>query len=208
MDNAAYLLAAAGLMRGRVVAAHHESLPAYNSLFEGADVADRLFDARSAAGTSSGGMATLDLMLALIVRLEGPALADRVAHVLNYQRPEVDVSLVLEDAALARVDRRVARMVEIMQAHLEDPMTLETLCRVVGVDPSTARRLFHRPSAMARRPITAPGRWRGPGRSTTACSVADIATRAGFADPSAFSRAYRDMFGVLRSQHRRADPGA
>jgi len=232
VDNAAYLLAEEGLLKGHAVAAHRESLPAYDHLFEGAAVLDRTHTLEERRATSSGGMATLDMMLGLIARLEDEALADRVAHVLNYRRPtERFAPAALPgsrsgaatggvgagngagngagDGAIARVDRRLARMVELMQAHLEAPLPLEAICRAAHVDTSTARRLFQRRLRMSPRDYYRRMRLERARALLTnsALGVADIAERTGFADPSSFSRAYKRVYGILPSKDRRAASG-
>ena len=73
-----------------------------------------------------------------------PAIARRVEKVLNYRphAPEAEQSLFDRDRALATVDRDLARCVEIMQTHLEDPLPLAAVAALAQVPAWRMRRLF------------------------------------------------------------------
>lgn len=211
IDTGAYLLAKAGLLNGRHVVAHHETLPAYEELFGEAVLLDRLFALEGRIASSAGGMATMDMMLKVIAQFIGQRLSDRVAHVLNYRVHGQDdaISTSTADAAIGRVDRRLGRLVEIMQAHLENPIALADVCAVARVDVSTARRLFQRHFRET------PGRYYLRLRldrarsllTNSALPVGQIAAMAGFSDQSTFSRAYHRHVGRPPSKDRLANPG-
>ena len=212
VDTGAYLLAKAGLLGDRHIVAHYESLPAYEELFGDAVLLDRLSALEGRIASSAGGMATMDMMLKVIAHFAGQGLADRVAHVLNY-RPLDEAGAFPQgpgDGAVARVDRRLGRLVELMQANLETPLPLARICEIAQVEVSTARRLF------LRRFKETPGRYYMNLRldrarsllTNSALPVGQVATMAGFADASAFARAYRRRFGLPPSKARRADSGA
>ncbi len=211
IDTGAYLLARAGLLGGRHVVAHHETLPAYEELFGDAVLLDRLFALEGRIASSAGGMATMDMMLKVIAHFASQELSDRVAHVLNYgvQGQAGAPSSSTNDAAIGRVDRRLGRLVEIMQAHLENPITLAKVCAVAQVESSTARRLFLRHFR------DTPGRYYLKLRldrarsllTNSALPVGQVAAMAGFSDLSTFSRAYHRHHDVPPSKDRQAEPG-
>ncbi|MEM7023907.1 MAG: helix-turn-helix domain-containing protein [Pseudomonadota bacterium] len=204
-DTGGYVLAKAGVLRGRRVAVHRESLPAYQETLSNAVMLDRVHAFDEGVVSSAGGVATMDMMLGLIARCHSERLADRIAHILNYRRVADDVDPSASgDSAIARVDRRLGRMVELMQSHLEARLPLDALCRMAHLDPSTARRLF------VRRFQETPGRYYTGLRlnrarsllADSALPIRDIAAMVGFADASAFARAYRRRFGALPSAAR------
>ena len=213
IDTGAYLLAKAGLLGGRHVVAHHETLPGYEELFGEAVLLDRLFALEGRIASSAGGMATLDMMLKVIAHFANQELADRVAHVLNYTAHGQAGALgsSTNDAAIGRVDRRLGRLVEIMQGHLENPITLTKICAIAQVDSSTrtapvlaalqgyARALLYLKLRLdrARSLLT-----------NSALPVGQIAAMAGFTDLSTFSRAYHRHYDVPPSKDRQSDPGA
>jgi AraC family carnitine catabolism transcriptional activator len=211
VDTGAYLFAKAGLLAGRHIATHREALPAYEVIFDDVILLNEHsgFDGRIAS--SAGGMATMDMMLKIIVHLHSQLLADRVAHVLNYRTPDQTETVpgMESDGVLARVDKRLGRLVGAMQANLVQPVPFAQLCQMLNVDASTARRLF------LRRFKQSPGRYYMGLRlerartllTNSTLSVQEIAAMSGFADGSSFSRAYRKQFGKQPSKSRLADPG-
>jgi len=211
-DTGAIVLARAGVLRGRRVAVHHESMPAYLATQGETEVFDRMHGYDRGLGSSIGGIPTLDMMLELIARQTEQSVADGVAHVMGHQRlPSESVKVArTADAAISMVDRRLGRMVALMQTHLEDPLPIEELCRLCHLDPSTARRLFRKRFR------------RGPGRyyldlrldrarlllANSPLPVREIAGLVGFADTSAFTRAFKRRFGRLPSASREQPSGA
>lgn len=210
-DTGAYVLARAGVLRGRKVAVHHETLPAYSETLGDCVLLDQVHAQSDGLLSSGGGMATADMMLDLIAIFEGQAITERIAYVLNYRRLRDEPARPnsFGDGAIARVDGRLGRMVEIMQSHLDSPLPLEAICKLAHTDASTARRLF------LRRFGTTPGRYYGHLRlerarlllAHSALQVGEIAAMAGFNDASAFARAYHRHYGRLPSQDRRAASG-
>lgn len=206
VDTGSYLLAKAGLLPDSEIAVHHEVIPAYRELFDDASFSDRLstFDGRVAS--SAGGMATLDMMMQLIARFSDSSLAERTLHVLNYRMTEDgrQIGLSGTDMTIGRVDRRLRRLIEMMQANIETPLTLSVLCRACHVDVSTATRLFERAYGQS------PGRYYKAMRlerartllANSPLQVSTIADAVGFSNAAAFTRAFKQHFGELPSRMR------
>lgn len=211
VDTGAYLLARAKVLRGRHIATHREAMAAYEELFGDGVVLDRLSALDGGIASSAGGMATLDMMARIIARYQDDTLAARVLHVMNYT-PMEDVKAIessATDGAIARLDRRLGRLVELMMAHIENPLPVNTLSRIANVDPATTRRLFLRHFQQT------PGRYYKEIRlqrarnllTNSPLQIRQIATMVGFADQATFARAYRHWSGVPPSQSRRAPSG-
>ncbi|MEM8837203.1 MAG: helix-turn-helix domain-containing protein [Pseudomonadota bacterium] len=209
-DTAALVLARAGILNGRRVAVHHEATPAFVEQLGDVVLIDHMHAEDGRLYSSGGGMATADMVFRLVARFAGQKLADRVAFVLNYRTLPERIGVETSDAALAKVDRGLGRMVELMQTHLSDPLPLADIFRLAGVDPSTARRKFQRFFKES------PARYYTNLRLTrarlllrdTALSANEIATACGFSDASVFSRAYRRRFGLAPSKDRTVQSGA
>lgn len=205
IDTGGYVLARAGLLRGRHIAVHHETLPAYAEFFGEAIAKERLHVLDGRIASSAGGMATLDMMLLLIERDHGVELPRRIAHILNYERlAETASDAGRREGALARTDRRLGRLVELMQASLEDPLPLSVLCGAASVDKSTCLRLFRKHLRET------PGQYylmlrlnRARSLLTdSALPISEIASLTGFADATSFGRAFKRTFGLAPSKAR------
>lgn len=209
VDTAAYILGRAGLLRGRRVAVHPETVPAYREVLREARVVDSAHALDGRLASSAGGMATMEMMLDLIERRCGAEQARRVATVLTFRR-RAEAAGESGEATIPRIDRRLGRLIGHMRANLETPLPLAELCRLARLDPSTARRLCVKWMGAS------PGRYYMELRldrarhllANSALPIAAVATMTGFADSSSFGRAYRRRFGARPSASRYQAPGA
>ncbi len=206
VDTAALVLARAGLLRGERIAVHHEVVQPFREEIGAAVLLDKRYAFEGRRLSSAGGMATMEMLLAMIERTQGPALARRVAHAMSFEMPPKETLPEREalPGGVAAVDRRLGRMVAIMQSHLETPLAIAEVCRRAHVEDSTARRLFHAQLKES------PGRYYLRLRLERArtllrysrLGVAEIAAAVGFADTPSFSRAFHRVFGLPRSRDR------
>jgi len=204
-DTAGYILARAGLLGERHIAVHPETLPAYQAIFEGRVILDSTAAEDGRILSSTGGMATMDMVLRLIHRLAEDGIAARVAEVMVYPwRPAEGPEAAPRTDVARRIDGRLGRMVELMQMHLDTPLPLEELCVLAHVPSATARRLFHRHFQRSPRRYYLDLRLRRARDllRNSAIPVSDVAARSGFADQSAFTRAYQSHYAVLPSRDR------
>lgn len=211
VDTGAYLLARAGVLSDRHIATHREAMAAYEELFGDGIVLDQLSALDGRVASSAGGMATLDMMARIVAHCHDEALAARMLHVLNYKPMEEIRSResVASDGAIARLDRRLGRLVELMMNHIENPLPVDTICRIANVDTTTARRLFLRHFKQT------PGRYYKEVRLQRALNlltnstyqIGQIATMVGFADQATFARAFRQWSGAPPSNSRLAQSG-
>ncbi len=208
VDTAALVLARAGLLRGERIAVHHEVVQPFREEIGEAVLLDKRYAFEGRRLSSAGGMATMEMLLALIERTQGTSLARRVAHAMSFQMPP-DEQVPEHEAlpgGIAAVDRRLGRMVAIMQGHLETPIGIAEVCRRAHVEDSTARRLFR--AQLKESPGAYYLRLRLERARTllrySHLSVAEIAAAVGFADTPSFSHAFRRVFGLPPS-HARSD---
>ena len=131
-----------------------------------------------------------------------------VADVLNYRPLPLDTRAT--EHVAARADPRLGRLVELMEATMDAPLSLAALCSGCNVDPSTARRLFQRnlgqPPGVYYKSLRL-----GKARQLLAHSalpVSEIAGLVGYADAAAFARAIRHRYGTCPSGLRNAPSGS
>ncbi|RIX28544.1 AraC family transcriptional regulator [Amnibacterium setariae] len=119
-------------------------------------------------------------------------------HLIAQDRPDPRATPPLGARALAEV-------VDLMQAHAEDPLTLERLAEVAHLSPQHFLRRFA--AATGSTPVRYLTRIRMERAAELllddALAVQDVALRCGYADHSAFSAAFRRFWGRSPSEHRR-----
>lgn len=207
VETGAFVLAKAGLLKPGEAALHIESRNAFSEAYDASLMADGMWTLSDRRMSCSGVVSLLDLLLALIEREGGSALARSVADAFAY-RPSAEGppgSWRQRDKQLRRADRRLVRVVEIMQAHLEDPIPLSEITAMAGLSVWQARRLFKQetddtPSAyymslrlQRARELLEHGR----------TQVQEIALACGFADAPSFNTAFRRFFGITPSECRK-----
>jgi transcriptional regulator GlxA family with amidase domain len=189
------------------LAAHYEVAPSYREMFGDRIELERLYHYEDNIHSSAGGMSTLDLMLHLIDELRDKTLSDRIAYVFNYQRmPDTACKPSRAEGAISRMDARLGRMVSLMQSSIGSPMPLKKIYLESGVEASTARRLFLRllnqnPQGYYRQLRLQYGR---DILQNSGFSISEAAEMTGFSDAAAFSRAYRDIFGITPGADRKS----
>lgn len=206
VDTGALIFAEAGLLRTSPAAVHYEALRGYREKFGDEMFADRLFSVTATRCSSAGGVATGDMTLGLIEVMNGRALADRVAEILNYRPTEHSgpQQRLLTDTSLKRLDRRLAKAVDLMIGTLDQPLEIEEIATRIDVPSWTLGRLFKR--HLSASPATYYRNLRlSEARNLIRNSnlrISEIAGICGFENPESFSRAYRRKFAASASEER------
>ncbi|MEM9755353.1 MAG: DJ-1/PfpI family protein, partial [Pseudomonadota bacterium] len=146
ISGGAFVLARAGLLSGRACAIHWVSAVALAEAYPDIRVSGEIFVIDGRVVTCAGGISTLDLMLHLIEQFEGRATARRVADDLIY--PSIRRG---HEPARIELRRRTGvtnavllRAIEMMESHVEDPVTLSKISAGVGTSIRHLERLFAR----------------------------------------------------------------
>lgn len=213
VDTAALVLGRAGLLRDESIAVHREVVDPFREALGDADLLDRPWAFHGRRLSSAGGMATLDMVLALIGRAKGVAFARQVATEMNHPGGGSDGGSAAGGHAdgpmVTTVEPRLARIVAQMRDNLETPLTVAEICRRARVEASTARRLCQR--HLGRSPGAYYTRLRLERAQTllhySHLPIAEIAAAVGFADNAAFTHAFRRVYGRAPSDARRRDTG-
>ncbi|MEO1456565.1 MAG: helix-turn-helix domain-containing protein [Pseudomonadota bacterium] len=207
VDTGALVFAHAGLLDRYAAAVHPEAIDSFREALGEARFTNRLFDFRGSRCSSAGGVATCDMMLALIRHFASARIAARVAKVLNYQpltSPRGPGALG-RDVTVPGIDRRLAQGVEIMLATLDDPLPVAEIAARAGLPGWQLRRLFQRHFGMSAQGYYLElrlDRARNLLRNSSE-SVGTVALMCGFSAGEALARAYRARYGVAPSRDRR-----
>jgi len=207
LDTGAFVLAQAGLLKGRRATVHYEHIDAFQELYPDVDVVENLYALDGNRITCCGGGASVDFALQILQGIHGSALAnaaaryifhDRLRGLAAMQHPEGNEPLGTVVPATLKT------AIQVMEAHLEDPMSIPDICEQAGVSHRQLDRLFatyiKKTPALYYRDIRLD---RARGLVTqTELPIAQVAMASGFASQVHFSRSYKDRFGLPPSQDR------
>jgi len=205
-ETGTLVLAEAGLLRGRRVTLHWETLEAFRETCLDTDARESLYEIDGPIFTSSGATAPMDLMLHLIGQHHSAAVATSVAD--QFVHTEIrDAAARQRMAADRRVgvsDPELVRVTEAMEANLEHPLTLGELAQRCGLSRRRLQRLFER--HMDEPPQRHYLRLRLERARHLLCHgdlpVHEVALACGFGSAAYFARAYRAHHGHPPSAER------
>jgi transcriptional regulator GlxA family with amidase domain len=198
LTTGSYVLARAGLLDGYRCTIHWENLAGFREDFPGIDATSEVYEIDRNRMTCSGGTAAMDLMLGLIAVDHGRELATAVAEQFIHERirdPGEPQRMGLRNR-LGITHPKLLKVIGIMEANLEEPLSRGALAARSGVSTRQLERLFRR--YLQRTPTRyylELRLYRARGLLTqTALSVLDVALACGFVSASHFSKCYREFF--------------
>lgn len=203
LDTGSWLLAYAGLLDGYQATIHWEEFAAFADGFPQVQAVRQRYTLDRDRITCSGATAAFDLVLELITRAHGPALALEVGQIFMTRLPE---SSILYEGVVR--DRLVRRALMIMRDNLERPYRISTLSKALGCSQRKLEQQFRRdlgatPQRLYRRLRLSHIRKL---LQETDLGIAEIALRSGYENVSAMTRAFRGEFGMTPSAMRRGVP--
>lgn len=195
-----YVLGRAGLLNGYRSAIHWENTVSLREMFPGVVVTDELFEVDRDRYTSSGGTAPLDMMLHLIGRDHGGDLAVAISEEFLCERirgPHEQQRVPLQQR-FGRLQPTLSESVALMEANIEEPLSIDELASHVGVSRRQLERLFRKylDTVPARYYLQLRLRHAQHLLLQTSMSVSHIAVACGFASTQHFSTCYRERFGM------------
>ncbi len=209
----AWTLAKAGLLDGCRATIHWENHDALIEDFPEIDLTKSVFVIHGNRLTSAGGTAPLDMMLALITSSEGPDLAHSVADQMIYSsiRTNRDTQRLSIPARIGVRHPKLARVIEFMESHIEDPISPSDLANEVNMSTRQLERLFRRYLNRSPKRYYMELRLERARNllMQTDMSVISVALATGFTSPSHFSKCYRAHYNTTpyreRGAHGRED---
>ncbi len=204
----AFVLAAAGLLRGRRATTHWRHAATLARAYP--DVAvepDWIWVRDGKVWTSAGVTAGIDLALALIADDLGEDIARQVAQelVVYYQRPggQSQFSALLE---LGRPEGAFTPLLAYARAHVAEPLSVDRLAARAGMSPRNFARVFA--ASVGVTPAKAIERLRLEAArhrvETSTASLDDVARATGFGGAERMRRAFVRAFGQPPQALRRA----
>ncbi|WP_083463963.1 GlxA family transcriptional regulator [Prosthecomicrobium hirschii] len=195
-----FLLARAGLLAGRRATIHWEHLPAFAESFPDVGTTGTVYEIDGDRMTSAGGVAALDMMIELIARDHGAALAAAVGD--WFLRSELRAGGTPQRTGTAErlgiADPRLLRVLSHMEANPTEAPSRLRLARIAGLSVRRLEDLFaaHLGSTIGRHALALKLDRARRLLTQSGLSVIEVATACGFQSASHFSRSYRTRFGI------------
>ena len=207
IDTGSFVLAYAGLLLdGYRATTHWECLESLRSQYPRVVIAPGLFAVDRSRITCAGGTAALDMVLHLIRLRHGHRLAAAVAEQFIHTR----LREPREDQRMATQQRQgirypwLAAAIERMEANLEEPLGMDSLCRSVGVSQRKCERAFRLQFGMSPQRYYLNLRLQRARAilQYTNLRVLEAAVACGFRGLADFSRSYKAWAGTAPSADR------
>ncbi|WP_342741877.1 GlxA family transcriptional regulator [Salinihabitans flavidus] len=193
LDTGSWLLAEAGLLDGYRATIHWEELMRFAERFPEVATERARFVIDGSRITCSGAMAAFDMVMHMIRRNHGAALALEVAQLF------MTSDSARSDAGTARAGGAlVNRALALMQETLETPLTVAEIARRCGASQKRLENAMSTDLGASPRTIYRRLRLNLARKlaSETELPVAEIAMRSGYDNASAMTRAFRTEFGT------------
>ena len=202
LDTGSWLLAAAGLLDGRRATSHWDILTSLAETFPEVTVTEDRYLIDGDRLSCGGATTTLELMLDLIARHHGADLALQIGAMFMYgerasgqraERHDRDVP-----AGRLSAPPLVRAAASLMRRHVEVPLSMAAIAKELNISQRGLEAAFHastgQPPSMLYRKIrlAEARRW----IEHSAISIAEVATRCGYKDASAMTRAFGRAYGV------------
>lgn len=192
LDTGSWLMAQAGLLDGRRATIHWDELTNFAESFPNVDVQRQRFIHDGDVITCSGAMAAFDLIMHLIGQTHGQLLAMEVAQLFMTQ-----------DSARAHASlqsgkgRLVNKAISYMSEHLENPTTIKSIARTLGVSQKTLDARMKAELNVTPQVVYKTLRLNLARKLVVGTDqpVSEIAGRCGYENASAMTRAFKAQFG-------------
>lgn len=201
-----YALAKAGLLDGHKAVIHWENLSALREEFPRVVFSEQLFVIDRDRYTCTGGVAPLDLMMHIISSQQGKDIAPLISEqfILERIRSDQDRQHVPLQARVGLFHENLIEAAALMEANIEEPLSLDEIASLVGVSRRQIERLFKRYVGQVPTRYYLDMRLRRARELLlqTPMSIMEIAVACGFQSPPHFSKCYRNLFGRTPSAER------
>jgi transcriptional regulator GlxA family with amidase domain len=202
-----FVLAAAGLLRGRRAVTHWGSCDLLRAKYPDVSVqVDPVFVHDGGIWTSAGVTAGIDLALTLLEDDLGHREAMRIARrlVVFLKRPGGQAQFSVPLSMQASEDRAFEKISSWMQENLGRDLRVENLAERAGMSPRTFARVFRQKTGRTPAKAVEELRVEAARRALeeSASPIQEIAARAGFQSEEHLRRAFRRQLNVLPHDYR------
>jgi len=209
VDTGTFALAQAGLVGGQDnadVVLHWEAIPTFLERFSTAAPQNQIYLIEDKRVQCAGGVATLDMVLDLIAKFDGEALANEVANALVHTRRDSTARQRSDGLLSSEQNPLSGRAVALMELNLDFPLSLAELAEELGVSQRTLTRTCRRTFGESPMRLYLHIRLQAARNFLfyEEFSIKDVAIACGFSYPAVFSRVFKAQFGQTPRQFRTA----
>lgn len=201
LDTGAFILAEAGLLKGKRATTHYEHIDSLKELYPDTETSEDLFVFDGKRITCCGGGAATDFALHIIRSTYGDSLANSAARYLFHQslRPQGTSQNPASVEPLGSTAPTVLKKaIKLMEDNLEEALSVPQICKRIRLSQRQLDRLFvqfvRKSPVLYYRDIRL-DRARSLVTQTD-MRLSEVAIASGFANQAHFSRAYRERFGL------------
>lgn len=192
LDMGSWLLAGAGLLENRTATVHWDELDHFAETFPEVDASPKRTVLDGDVYSCGGGITALELMLDIIALHHGAMLRLEVAALFMHgERPSpTDLPPRLNETTASEA------AVALMRRNIEAPLPIEAIAKRLNLSPRALERHFAKALGQSPTQTYRALRLNAARRlvEQTTLSVAEIATRCGYENPSALTRAFKSEF--------------
>jgi transcriptional regulator GlxA family with amidase domain len=195
----AYALVQSGLLDGYECTIHWENMAGLRERYQRVDFQEELFVIDRDRITCSGGIAPIDMMLAIVGAKHSKTLVAEISNqfILDRVRDSDDRQYIPLAVRMGANHATLRKVAELMEANFEEPLSAVELADLAGLSLRQIQRMFHETLG------TTPTRYylrlrlqRARALLTqSSMSITQIAVACGFQSAGHFSKTYRAMYG-------------
>jgi transcriptional regulator GlxA family with amidase domain len=200
------ILAEAGLLSNRNVAVHWAISTAMKETYPDIKVKQSVFEIADQAMTCAGGIATLDMFLALVAKHQGNECGQYTAAslVCSNIRDSQNEQTLSPSCQLGSQSEPLIAAVKLMYESIEDPLALTVIAQEVGISCRQLERLFAKYLGMPPKRYNNKLRLEHARRllQQTQATILEVSIASGYANQGRFSTQYRKRFGITPTAER------
>jgi AraC family transcriptional regulator, glycine betaine-responsive activator len=201
-----YALAKAGLLDDYKCTIHWENMASLCELFTQIHFMEELFVIDRNRCTCAGGTAPLDLMLSFVSARFGKNLVAEISDqfMVVRARDSKDQQHIPVAARVGYSHKALVEVSALMEANIDEPLTLDELARLAGLSQRHLQRMFRHTLNMTPMHYYLNLRLRRARALLlqTEMSVMNVTVACGFQSSCHFSKSYRTLFGYSPSMER------
>ena len=208
ISTGAYTLASSGLLSNKKATIHWELHDLFEELFPSTDLMKTSYEIDGKRLTAAGGTSPIDMCLSIISDEFGEELAFAVADQLLYTEIR-DTKLTNRLSLSTRLQTPIPKLnhaIELMEAHIEEPLHLTEVANAVGLSQRQLERLFINNLTRTPKKFYIELRLQKARNLLlqTELKIIDIAVICGFVSAGHFSKVYKHHYKISPSFERSA----